>query len=327
MLKKIVATAVALIMIMCGTAIGFADVVDNNISAKSQVVTIGDMEKELVSYFEENDYDITLGSKEYIEYLFNLLTFEDEELRSQNSNYENIKIYASEYLSQSGKDETTVTMKNSDNEKVWLLTKDAKSKTIEDVKAEAIAEDIFVESIVTHSNATHASSYNGYYATTYAKKWAKSRNPRYNDHDGAGGDCTNFVSQCVVAGGKSMTKPSPVPAGITGTVNHWYSVRYTSNGAYKWKESSSFVNVLDFYTYWKYKGVTTALYSSKAALKDGAGVGNVVQLKNGSGKWYHSIIITGGIGDRMTYCCHTGDVEGGLIDNLSGAVKYRALKF
>ena len=77
MLKKIVATAVALIMIMCGTAIGFADVVDNNISAKSQVVTIGDMEKELVSYFEENDYDITLGSKEYIDYLFNLLTFEE----------------------------------------------------------------------------------------------------------------------------------------------------------------------------------------------------------------------------------------------------------
>lgn len=124
-----------------------------------------------------------------------------------------------------------------------------------------------------------------------------------------------------------MTKPSTIPTGITGSVNHWYSVRYTSNGTYKWKESSSFINVLDFYTYWKNKGITTASYSSKAALKNGAGVSNIVQLKNGSGKWYHSIIITGGVGDRMTYCCHTGDVEGGLIDNISGAVSYRALKF
>ena len=38
----------------------------------------------------------------------------------------------------------------------------------------------------------------------YAVKWAYSRNPRYYNFDGLGGDCTNFVSQCIYAGGAVM---------------------------------------------------------------------------------------------------------------------------
>ena len=34
----------------------------------------------------------------------------------------------------------------------------------------------------------------------YAKKWAYGRNPRYYNFDPVGGDCTNFVSQCIYAG-------------------------------------------------------------------------------------------------------------------------------
>ena len=38
----------------------------------------------------------------------------------------------------------------------------------------------------------------------YAKKWALSRNPKYYDFDSIGGDCTNFISQCIYAGAKIM---------------------------------------------------------------------------------------------------------------------------
>ena len=31
----------------------------------------------------------------------------------------------------------------------------------------------------------------------YAKKWAYLRNPKYYNYDAIGGDCTNFVSQCI----------------------------------------------------------------------------------------------------------------------------------
>ena len=38
----------------------------------------------------------------------------------------------------------------------------------------------------------------------YAYKWAYKRNPAYYDYDKIGGDCTNFVSQCIYAGSKIM---------------------------------------------------------------------------------------------------------------------------
>jgi hypothetical protein len=37
-------------------------------------------------------------------------------------------------------------------------------------------------------------------AIEYARRWAFGRNPRYYNFDALGGDCTNFVSQCLYAG-------------------------------------------------------------------------------------------------------------------------------
>lgn len=47
-------------------------------------------------------------------------------------------------------------------------------------------------------------NYNRTAAVNYAKKWAYSRNPKYYNFDPIGGDCTNFVSQCIYAGAKVM---------------------------------------------------------------------------------------------------------------------------
>ncbi|MGI6004315.1 MAG: amidase domain-containing protein [Christensenellales bacterium] len=41
-------------------------------------------------------------------------------------------------------------------------------------------------------------------AVFYAHKWAYGRNPRYMNFTGLGGDCTNFISQCLHAGGARM---------------------------------------------------------------------------------------------------------------------------
>ena len=38
----------------------------------------------------------------------------------------------------------------------------------------------------------------------YAAKWAYSYNPDFYDFTELGGDCTNFISQCVYAGGAVM---------------------------------------------------------------------------------------------------------------------------
>ncbi len=46
-------------------------------------------------------------------------------------------------------------------------------------------------------------------AVAYARKWALDRNPAYYNYDSLGGDCTNFVSQCLYAGSRVMNhKPT-----------------------------------------------------------------------------------------------------------------------
>lgn len=46
--------------------------------------------------------------------------------------------------------------------------------------------------------------YNRESAVAYAHRWAFSRNPAYYDFSQLGGDCTNFISQCIHAGGAAM---------------------------------------------------------------------------------------------------------------------------
>jgi hypothetical protein len=47
-------------------------------------------------------------------------------------------------------------------------------------------------------------AYNRDKAVEYANLWAMGRNPRYYDYSNLGGDCTNFISQCILAGGGIM---------------------------------------------------------------------------------------------------------------------------
>src|SRR5262245_44617292 len=49
--------------------------------------------------------------------------------------------------------------------------------------------------------------YNRIAAVNYAQKWALSRNPQFPNYSaaaGGGGDCSNFISQCLNAGGWPM---------------------------------------------------------------------------------------------------------------------------
>lgn len=41
-------------------------------------------------------------------------------------------------------------------------------------------------------------------AVRYAHEWAYGRNPRFYNYDSVGGDCTNFASQCLLAGNSVM---------------------------------------------------------------------------------------------------------------------------
>ena len=47
-------------------------------------------------------------------------------------------------------------------------------------------------------------TYNAAAAVKYARNWWNRRNPNYDDFSYSGGDCANFVSQCLIAGGFSI---------------------------------------------------------------------------------------------------------------------------
>ena len=67
------------------------------------------------------------------------------------------------------------------------------------------------------------SNYTGYYsarnAQTYADKWWSGHNPNYKSNENNGGDCANFVSQCLYAGGLSKM------TGSFGSSKGWHHLK------------------------------------------------------------------------------------------------------
>ena len=111
-------------------------------------------------------------------------------------------------------------------------------------------------------------------ALEYAATWATDRNPLYFNYTGFGGDCTNFVSQCVFAGSCQMNF-TPVFG--------WYYLTSESRTA-------SWTGVQFFYDFM----VNNRGVGPFAVEVDEGGVepGDVVQLGTADGEFYHTLFIT-----------------------------------
>lgn len=110
-------------------------------------------------------------------------------------------------------------------------------------------------------------------AVEYAKKWAFARNPKYYNFDAVGGDCTNFISQCLYEGCKVMNFTKD-----TG----WYYV----NGNNK---SPSWSGVEYLYRF-LIKNRSVGPYGKEAS-KDEMQLGDIVQLSFNGQEFAHSLII------------------------------------
>ena len=96
---------------------------------------------------------------------------------------------------------------------------------------------LVVLALVVFSAATSSAAvaYNRAAAATYADTYWQSYNPAWPSFARKGGDCTNFVSQALYAGGIAM-RPSPLYAGDAA----WYMLQ--SKGR-RWSYSLSWINV------------------------------------------------------------------------------------
>lgn len=119
-------------------------------------------------------------------------------------------------------------------------------------------------------------------AVEYAKKWALSRNPLFFDFTGGGGNCTNFVSQCLLAGG--------LVADPTETFGWYYNS--LNERAPAWTGVTEFYEFLCGIGDFAPKNTRRGPFASEVG-RERVEIGDVVQLADMRGRFYHSLLVSG----------------------------------
>jgi hypothetical protein len=138
--------------------------------------------------------------------------------------------------------------------------------------------------------------YNRARAVEYAKRWALSRNPLFYDFTGGGGNCTNFVSQCMLAGSLVMN-----PTETFG----WYYVN-VDNRAPSWTGVREFYEFMCGLSDFASKTERQGPFCEEVP-RERVEIGDVVQLSNMSGVFYHSLIVSGFDNGDILVCAQSND--------------------
>lgn len=134
-------------------------------------------------------------------------------------------------------------------------------------------------------------------AVRYAQKWALGANPEYHHFGKEGGDCTNYVSQCLHAGGAPMNYDK----------NGWY---YKSGTQY----SESWVGVIalgKFLTRETDSIGPKGRYCSREEVE----IGDVIQLRQNPTHFNHTVIVTRVENGVIYVCAHTYDALDKPLEN------------
>ena len=126
-------------------------------------------------------------------------------------------------------------------------------------------------------------------AVKYARTYALSRNPTYYNFDLLGGDCTNFVSQCVFAGTKIMNYTP-----LFG----WY-YRSLRDRTPAWSGVDEFYSFIT-----KNSGAGPF---GRLVNEENISIGDVIQLANFRGEYYHALFVTDVTQSNIYVCSHTRD--------------------
>ncbi len=133
-------------------------------------------------------------------------------------------------------------------------------------------------------------------AVEYARRWALDRNPLFANFTGQGGDCTNFVSQCVYAGSCVMN--------LTPDFG-WYYISVDER-APAWSGVEYFYDFMVGSQSFASQNGGVGPYATERPRRY-AMPGDVLQLADRSGDWYHSLIISEIRGREIYVCAHSDD--------------------
>ena len=139
--------------------------------------------------------------------------------------------------------------------------------------------------------------YNRARAVEYARRWALSRNPLFLDFTGLGGNCTNFVSQCIFAGCGVMN--------FTETFG-WYYIS-ASRRAPAWSGVDELYDFLTGNPEFLRANGGIGPYATELRTDRAVELGDVIQLSNSSGNYYHTLIVTGYDSRGLLVSAHSDD--------------------
>lgn len=132
-------------------------------------------------------------------------------------------------------------------------------------------------------------------AVEYAYLWWDKRNPRFYDFDSLGGDCTNFVSQCLFFGGIEM---------------NFQTLGWFYDGLDF--RSPSWTGVDEFFYFATQNNSSVGVKAKQVDILQ-IGVGDVIQLSQNDGSFHHSLLVTKILGEKtpqnILLTCHTFDAK------------------
>ncbi len=126
-------------------------------------------------------------------------------------------------------------------------------------------------------------------AVLYARRWAFARNPAYYAFDGLGGDCTNFVSQCLFAGSGTMNF-TPVFGWFYRTAND---------------RTASWTGVEFFYRF-LLANEGAGPFAEEVGLRE-LEIGDAVQFGRETGDFYHTCLVSGFRSGLPLLAAHSAD--------------------
>ena len=154
--------------------------------------------------------------------------------------------------------------------------------------------------------------YNRARAVEYARRWALSRNPLFTNFAGRGGDCTNFVSQALLAGSCTMN--------FTPDFG-WYYVS-PNDRAPAWSSVEYFYDFITGIPAFSTRNGNIGPYGIEVDAT-GAMEGDVVQLADETGDFYHTLLITGFSEGQTLVSAHTNDA----LDKPLASYNYASLRY
>ena len=149
-------------------------------------------------------------------------------------------------------------------------------------------------------------------AVTYAETWALRRNPLFLNFAGRGGDCTNFTSQCLLAGSCTMD--------FTPDFGWYY--RTPEDRAPAWTSVAFFYDFVTEQPVFASENMGIGPFGREVRARE-LELGDFIQLADEAGDYYHTLIITGFEPNDILICAHTDDA----LNRRLSTYNYASLRF